>query len=168
MGDALFEAIKTIGGISGICTAIFLVYDRFTKHYPVAFIEGRPLMEGSKNIVPFLFLKNVSERPILLSWTDGNACQIRIARNQSSREIMRTLFDGETTIALSPQAEATLPLFKPQPYDDIDSENMLELAISWQFAQPIWWRSPRTLWVRIRKRDFDALIEGHVDPDANA
>jgi hypothetical protein len=165
MSDSVFEAIKTIGGISGICTAIFLVADRFTKHYPVAIIVARPLTEGSATIVPSLLLKNLSERPILLSWADGNYTQLRIAKGQSVRAIMMSLFDGQTTIALSPKAEATLPLFKPSNYDDIDPENMLNLAIRWQFAQPIIWREPRTLWVRIRKRDLDALVEGYFTQD---
>jgi hypothetical protein len=125
MGDAVFEAIKTIGGLSGICTAIFLIYDRFTKHYPVAFIETRPLMEGSQNIVPFLFLKNVSARPILLSWPDGEIGKLRIAKDQSLHGVVRSLSSGETTIALSPQAEALLPIYKPQAFEEIDPENML-------------------------------------------
>jgi hypothetical protein len=165
MGDTVFEAIKTIGGISGICTAIFLVIDRFTEHYPVAIIVARPLMEGSANIVPSLLLKNLSDRPILLSWADGNSTQLRIAKSQSVRAIMMSLVEGETTIALSPKAEATLPLFRPSGYDCIDPENMLELAIRWQFAQPIIWREPRRLWVRIRKRDLDALVDGYFAED---
>jgi hypothetical protein len=167
MDDSFFEAIKTVGGLSGIFTAIFLVYDRFTKHYPLAFIEARPLVEGGRNIGPFLFLKNVGDRPILLSWTDGQADRLKIARDDSAKNIMRSLFEGEATIALSPQAETVLPLLKPQRYADIDPENMMELEIRWQFAQHMLWRNPRTLWVKIKKRDFEALIEGHVVPGAN-
>jgi hypothetical protein len=164
MGDSFFEVVKTVGGLSGISSAVFLIYDRFTKHYPVAFIEARPLIEGSQNIVPFLFLKNVSERPILLSWTDGDAAKLRIGRDQSSRGIMRTLFDGETTIALSPQGEAVLPMFRPQAYEVIDPENMMELDLRWQFAQPVLWRAPRKLRIKIRKRDLDDMIDGYIEP----
>ena len=93
MDDNIFEAIKTIGGISGIFTAIFLVYDRFTKHYPEAFIEARPLIEGGANIASFLYLKNVSERPILVSWDNGQSDRLIIARDQSAEGIMRYLYE---------------------------------------------------------------------------
>jgi hypothetical protein len=63
-------------------------------------------------------------------------------------------------------AEAVLPLLKPHTYADIAPENMMELQIRWQFAQPILWREPRTLWVKIKKRDFEALIEGYLTPGA--
>jgi hypothetical protein len=163
---SVFEVIKTVGGISGICTAIFLIYDRFTKHYPVAVIEARPLIEGGANIGHFLFLKNVSDRPILLSWTDGQTDRLKIARDHSARNIMRSLFAGETTIALAPQAATRLPVIKPRMYADVDPENILQLEIRWQFAQPILWRKARSLWVRIRKADFEALVDGYVGQQA--
>lgn len=156
--DTLIEILKTLGALAGLASGAFLIWDRFTKHYPVAIIEARPLMEGSRNIVPFLLLKNVSERPILLSWTDGKKTgELRIAKDQSQSGVLKSLFDGETTIALSSQAEAILPLFRPQPYEEIDPENMLELTMHWQFAQPIWWRAPRPLRVQIRKRDLEGF-----------
>jgi len=34
----------------------------------VAIIVALPLIDGSQQIVPFLFLKNASDRPILVSW----------------------------------------------------------------------------------------------------
>ncbi|MGJ5082725.1 hypothetical protein [Bradyrhizobium sp. HKCCYLS3013] len=158
----VFEAIKTIGGLSGIFTAIFLIYDRATKHYPVAFIEARPVMEGSANIESFLVLKNVSERPILISWTDGQSDKLIVARDRTAEGLFRYLHASETTISLPPQGEAILPLLRPSTFPEIDPENMMEIEMRWQFAQPILWRRPRMLRISIRKRDFESLIEGYL------
>ena len=162
----VFEAIKTIGGLAGIFSALFLIYDRFTKHYPMAFIEARPLVEGGNHIASFLVLKNVSQRPISVSWTDGQSDQLIVAKDQSAESIFRYLCEGETTISLAPQDEAVLPLLKPQTYGQIDAENMMEVELLWRFAQPLLWQSPRRLPVRIKKRDFEALIEGYRAPTA--
>jgi hypothetical protein len=160
----VIEAVKTIGGLAGICSALFLIYDRFTKHYPVAFIEARPLIEGGAHIASFLVLKNVSERPILVSWTDGQADQLIVAKDHSPEGIFRYLQEGETTISLAPQDEAVLPLLRPRTYEQIDVENMMEVELRWRLAQPVLWQLPRRLPVRIKKRDFEALIEGYRAP----
>ena len=158
----LLEVAKTIGSVSGFFSGIFLVYDRLTKHYPVAFIEARPLMEGSKRIEPFLYLKNVSERPILVSWPEGRSDRFIVARDQTEEGIFRHLHEDETTISLSPRGEAVLPLLRPSTYAQIDPENMMEIEMRWQFAQPTLWRKPRRIPISIRKSDFEALIEGYL------
>jgi hypothetical protein len=160
--DILFEIVRTLGAIAGLASAAFLIWDRATKHYPVALFEALPLIDGGSNIEVFVRLKNFSDRPVLLSWPNGQGRGLYIARNDSAEGIMRYLFEGETTIVLSSQAERVFPLLRPSAYSKIDPENMMELEIRWQFAQPIVWRTPRTLRVAIRKRDFEALIEGYV------
>ena len=133
-----------------------------TDNYPVALFEARPPIEGGSNIGVFVRLKNFSDRPVLLSWPNGQGRGLYVARNDSAEGIMRYLSDGETTIMLSSQAERVFPLLRPSAYSEIDPENMMELEIRWRSAQPIVWRTPRTLPVAIRKRDFEALIEGYV------
>ena len=68
MADTALEILKTIGSISGIFAAAFLIWDRYTKHFPLAIIVAQPLMPGSQNIVLFLGVANFSDRPILVSW----------------------------------------------------------------------------------------------------
>jgi hypothetical protein len=162
--DTLFEIVRTLGAIAGLASAAFLIWDRATKHYPVALFEARPLIEGGSHIEMFVRLKNFSDRPILLSWPNGQGRGLYIARNDSVEGIMGYLSEGETTIVLSSQAERVFPLLRPSAYSEIDPENMMQLEIRWQFAQPILWRVPRTLRVTIKKRDFEALIEGYLAP----
>jgi hypothetical protein len=99
-----------------------------------------------------------------LSWPNGQGRGLYIARIDSVEGIMGYLSEGETTIVLSSQAERVFPLLRPSAYSEIDPENMMQLEIRWQFAQPILWRVPRTLRVTIKKRDFEALIEGYLAP----
>jgi hypothetical protein len=163
--ESLYEIVKAVGSVSGILAGIFLLWDRCIKHFPVAIIVARPLTEGSAHIVPFIYLRNVSDRPLLVSWKDGDRNGLRIAKDQTAEGVVQTLFDGETTIALGPQAEAYLPLFWPREKEAIEPENMMEMKIKWRFAQPRIWRVDRSIPVAIRKRDLKNLINGYRKPE---
>jgi hypothetical protein len=162
--DGLYEIVKAIGAASGIFSAIFLIWDRYVKHFPVAIIVARPLIPHSQQISPFVYLRNVSDRPILISWKDGIE-GLRVAKAQTAEGVVRTLFEGETTISLGPQAEAYLPLFLPRDRDEIDPDNMMELELKWRFAQPRVWRVDRRLPVTIRKSDLEKLIDGYMNTE---
>jgi len=166
MTDMLFEFAKTVGAASGIFAAAFLLWDRYIKHFPSAIIVARPLMEGSAQIVPFLLIKNISDRPILVSWDDGDTTRLRIARDQSAQGMVHTLFCGQTVISLGPMREASLPVLRPGTYEQIDPENFLEIDLRWRFAQPRLWKVDRHLRVALRKLDLDAMIEGYIAPTA--
>jgi hypothetical protein len=119
-------------------------------------------MEDSMQIVPFVYLRNVSDRPLLASWKDGNRDGLRIAKAQTAERVVRTLFNGETTVSLGPHGEAYLPLFLPRDKEAIEPENMMEMEIKWRFAQPRIWRVDRSVSVAIRKSDLEKLIDGYL------
>jgi hypothetical protein len=161
--EMLYEIGKTVGAISGLFALGLVLWDRYTKHYPVAIIVARPLIDGSRQIVPFLHLKNSSDRPLLVSWSDGDLHKMRVGKGQTLDGILQTLLGGETTISLGPNGDALFPLFKPGAYDIIDVENQIELILRWKFAQPLVWRRVRPLVVSITKRDLDHLIDGYFE-----
>jgi hypothetical protein len=159
----LFEIAKTVGSMSGLFASAVLVWDRYTKHFPIAILVARPLSHGSSQIVPFLLVKNVSDRPILIAWDAGDSSRLRLAKDQSARAIMRGIIDDETVISLGPESETLLVVFKPSRYEEIDAENSLEIDLRWKFAQPRIWKAERRIKVWIRKRDLDGMLEGHME-----
>lgn len=162
--EGLYEVVKAIGAALGIFSAAFLLWDRYVKHFPVAIIVPRPLMEGSREIMPFVYLRNVSDRPVLISWENGVE-GLRVAKAQTVEGVVETLFEGRTTISLGPQAEAYLPLFQPSNRDEIADDNMMEMEMKWRFAQPRIWRADRRLPVSIRKSDLQKMIDGYLDQE---
>ncbi|OPY95757.1 hypothetical protein A5906_07250 [Bradyrhizobium sacchari] len=163
--DTLYEIAKAVGAASGLLAISLLLWDRYVKHVPVAVVVARPLMAGSRQIAPFLHLKNPSDRPILVSWNNGDYRKMRVAKGQSLEGVLQTMFDGETTISLDGGAEAVLPIFKPRDYDDISSESQIELCLRWKFAQPRIWKVDRSIVASIRKIDLDQLIDGYYEHD---
>lgn len=167
MADTALEILKTIGSISGIFAAAFLIWDRYTKHFPLAIIVAQPLMPGSQNIVLFLGVANFSDRPILVSWKNKDVTRFRIGKSQSVRGVLETLFEDETTVALGPKQEVFLPLFKPTNFDNIDPDNPLEINLRWRFAQPRIWTADRKIRVWVRKRDLDHMVNNYTPKDAS-
>ncbi|WP_441280126.1 hypothetical protein [Bradyrhizobium sp. 63_E2_N1_3] len=163
--DTFYEIAKAVGAASGLLAISLLLWDRYAKHVPVAVIVARPLMAGSRQIVPFLYLKNPSDRPILVSWKDGDHRKMRVAKGQSLEGVLQTMFDGDTTISLDGGAEAVLPIFRPREYDAISAESQIELCLRWKFAQPRIWKVDRSIVASIRKIDLDQLVEGYYEHD---
>jgi hypothetical protein len=160
----LIEILKTFGSLSGIFAAGFLVWDRYVKHFPLAIIVPRPIVPYSQNIEPFLFLKNLSDRPILISWANSDPARLRIAKDHSVRGIVKSIVGDETVIALGAGTEVLLPVMRPRSYAEIDADNMLEMNLRWRFAQPMVWKVDRNLPISIRKRDFDSMVENYMPP----
>jgi hypothetical protein len=161
--DTLFEILKTLGALAGLASGAFLVWDRFTKHYPQAIIVARPLSEGSAQIVSFLMLKNLSDRPILVRCNpDDHRPGLRIMKGQSVRDAVFSSFGHELRISLGPQSVVYLPVVRSGRYQDIDFENCLVMELHWKFAQPILWNAERRVKIWIRKRDFESLFDDHV------
>jgi hypothetical protein len=164
--DTMLETLKTVGSLAGFCTAAFLVWDRYIKHFPVAIIVARPLIPGGANLQHFLCLKNVSDRPILVIWnnSDGSSTQLRLGTAQTKEGILGALAEHETRIALGPDEKVFLPILKPSSFPRIDPDNMLEIDLRWRFAQPRVWRTDRPIRVSIRKRDWEYMIDHFIEP----
>jgi hypothetical protein len=86
----LVEILKIVGSLSGLFATAFLLWDRYSKHFPVAIIVAQPIIPGSVNIAHRLYLKNVSDRPILISWEHGGMNQLRVAKDHSAHGILRS------------------------------------------------------------------------------
>jgi hypothetical protein len=163
LGD-IFEAVKDIGSVVALVTACFLVRDRYVKHFPLAIIVARPVMPGSRNIVPSLYVKNVSDRPILILWSNEDATQLRIGRDQSEHGLISAMLEDETIVALGPASETYLPLIRPGNYDEIDADNVLQIGLRWRFAQPRIWKADRKIRVWVLKRNLDFMVNHYVPP----
>jgi hypothetical protein len=163
MTDFIIDLAKTIGSISGIFVAAFLIWDRYVKHVPVAIVVARPLIVGSQQIAPFLLIRNASDRPVLIYWDNGDWTKLRVAKDQTIRGIVESLVDGQSVVSLGPEGEAYLPVLKPSAYDDIHPDNAMALQLRWRFAQPRIWVADRRLCISVRKRDFEEMIDGFID-----
>jgi hypothetical protein len=66
-------------------------------------------------------------------------------------------------ISLGAEAEVFLLVLKPSTYNEIDSDNRMELELRWRFAQPRFWVADRRLRISLRKRDLEDIIDAFMD-----
>ena len=162
----LVEILKIVGSLSGLFATAFLLWDRYSKHFPVAIIVAQPIIPGSVNISHRLYLKNVSDRPILISWEHGGMNQLRVAKDRSTHGILRSQRKGKTIVSLDAGTEVFLPILKPSNYNEIDPDNSLQIALRWRFAQPRVSKPDRVIPVWIKKRDFDNIVDAYMSSSA--
>lgn len=156
-GELTWEIAKGLGSVAGFFSTVYILYDRILKHVPTAVLVPRPIVPGSQNIAARLSIKNVAARPILVAW-DRAQGSINLAKDDSTRGIISSLFPGESVIAIDAAESRELIVLKPRDYNTLDADAPLTIIIRWKFAQPIFWQPARKLKVWIRKKDFSALI----------
>jgi len=158
-GELVWESFKSVGGFAGFASTAYVLWDRFWHDTPSAVVLARPIMEGSKTLVPVLAVRNISNRPIIMRWRHGPGPGFRLAKNDTSRGVIETLFAGDATATIDPEATRIFHLLKPNDYDEIDPDNVIELEITWKFAQPIILQTERRIRIAIRKSNLEALVE---------
>jgi hypothetical protein len=83
-GSGFVELVKLVGGIAGLATAAFTIWDRFTRGWPLAFV----ILEGSKDN-PFFYLriKNLGVDDILIADIVAWPRRIKVSASQSLNHI---------------------------------------------------------------------------------
>ncbi|EJB07522.1 hypothetical protein Rleg9DRAFT_6536 [Rhizobium leguminosarum bv. trifolii WSM597] len=168
MSAADFVPFFTIpGSVIGVVTGAFVIWERFFRYQPMAFIIAKPLIPGGAQKACYLRVINRSERPIFVSWPTGiedNA--LRIAADHSSRAIVKSLLHGEKAVVLDGGEDATFPVLKPRNWEALEPDQTIETIVRWRFAQPMTWKRDRTFLIRISKRSY-LLLTDEVDNDVD-
>jgi hypothetical protein len=107
-----WEAFKGLGSLAGFWSTGYVLWDRFVRHVPQAFLVPRPLTEGSVNIVVRLFVKNVAPRPILIGWENPEN-HLRIALDDCGASSIHS-FLSEPPSSLTPARRANFRCSSPR------------------------------------------------------
>jgi len=159
----LWQFIQGLGALVGLLTGLFILYERLFREAPLAVIIPKSLTPGSVTKVCRLRIINRSPRPILISWTAGDyACNFAISKDDSLREVISAVVPGEVVHVVNGQTTTDLTLFPPSRLNEIDLDNVIEADVRWIFAQPLVWKLPRKLPIKITKRAYLALVGNEV------
>ncbi|NZD59533.1 hypothetical protein HX900_00125 [Rhizobium sp. WYCCWR 11290] len=154
------------GSIVGFVTGGFVIWERFLRYQPTAFIIAKPLIPGGAQKGCYLRVVNRSERPILMSWPTGTRDNaLRIATDHSTRSIVKSLLHGEKAVVLDGGQEAAFPVLTPPNWRSLDPDQTMETTVRWRFVQPVIWKRDRSFLVRISKRSYLHLLD-EVEDDA--
>ncbi|WP_105437681.1 hypothetical protein [Neorhizobium sp. T25_13] len=162
----IWEAMQGFGALVGMVTAAFVIWERFYRYEPAAFIVAQPLIPGGRQKGAYLRVINRSERPIIVSWPNGiqdNA--MRIALSHSTRSIVVSLLEGETALAIDGEKDFLFPILKPPNWGSISDDNTIDITIHWRFVQPQLWKRDREIKVSITKRSWNVIVDEIEDEE---
>ncbi|WP_105404136.1 hypothetical protein [Neorhizobium sp. T7_12] len=156
----MLDVFQGLGALAGVASVIFVVWEKWFRFYPSAFLIARPLIEGGAAKSPYLRVENRSDRPILLSWEDGPPYTgFRVGLDQSTRALIRSLIANQTSTALEGLATREFPLYRPEGFDDLALDAAIEVEFTWRFAQPIFYKRDRRICLQIDKRSVLILTD---------
>ncbi|MBY3059437.1 hypothetical protein HF263_25705 [Rhizobium leguminosarum] len=143
MSAADFVPFFTIpGSIIGVVTGAFVIWERFFRYQPTAFIISKPLIPGGAQ----------------------KGCYLRVV-NRSERPIVKSLLHGEKAVVLDGGQEVAFPVLTPPNWRSLDPDQTMETTVRWRFVQPVIWKRDRSFLVRISRRSYLHLLD-EVEDDA--
>lgn len=101
--DSVAEAIKLIGGILGIATATFIVFDRIWRNQPIFALHAKPRVAGDNYL--FLRIKNVLDEDIVIENWSVSPQLVGLSTDTSVRAIAGAMLDDVPTTILPPLGE---------------------------------------------------------------
>ena len=158
----IWDLVRDFGAVVGLLTGLFVLAERWTRHYPQALFSPKPLGGFGRQTV-MLSVSNRSDRPMLVKFENGSVNgHFRAARDDSSHAIITATLPGETWIPIDAGDTRTFPLLKPPNYEHLGDDSQIALRLWWRFAQPILWRGDRSIQMSIEKSTYQRLIEDRI------
>jgi hypothetical protein len=136
VGDFLIEAVKLLGGVAGLGSAAFLVYDRLLRNRPALSLERRPVGAEAHACLRIL---NPADEEVLITIVE---CQpkglIGVARNSSVEGAIRAAVqEPPTNLHLAPGAHASLPLVLLSSAQD-QPHTPVKIIVRWRWMHRAW------------------------------
>lgn len=150
------EAVKFFGGIAGLGTAAFTIYDRLLKNRPILSIcAAESFGQGEA----YLRIRNRSDFDITLTSVETN-CAATSSLHSDTRSIIEGVLGIEHHRALAPGESAHLAINLPHEFRESleRSEQDLRFYVRWHRAAGTTWLQGWPLKASIRASDLDRLL----------
>ena len=161
----LTEAVKFFGGLSGLASGVFLVYDRLYRNQPVAFLVPHEYKAG-------LRLKNIARETIIIEGIDVSPPILKVHRANDLRTVNEErqavwypgINDEEEMrafIIFTPESERTFALHRSGEFENADDDMVITLRCKWRNT-----RKPlpfyRSVYVKVLVKDVRALRDASL------
>jgi len=140
----LVELIKLVGGIAGLLTAAFTVYDRAIKSRPVVNIIAKKDWPGVKGLV-WIQVKNPTDRDIIIEEiSTSREDTIFIGPNEATSSLLLAVSGIKRMAVIGAGSERMFPMHLA---DDDPADLAVKIEIVWRPVTARWFnRMPVTLY----------------------
>jgi hypothetical protein len=144
----MLEAIKLVGAIAGLLTTAFVIWDRWARGRPLAWVTAKKL---GANPYEYIRIKNPGPADVFILAVRAYPSKIyAIAKDHSPGSVMRTQVNIDVNVLL-PQGEIwDLPIVKlPKPVEEPkDQPNVAEAPQDQPVRFVIYWRKTSSSYLR--------------------
>jgi len=134
--DTLVELIKLIGGILGIVTAVFIVWDRVLRGRPIFALQAEPRVPGDNYL--FLRIKNVLDEDIVIeNWRVTPSELVGLSTDVSVRAIVQARLGPIPLAIVPPLGELRLNLIETG-LATAKKEEQITISAAWNTTRHLW------------------------------
>jgi hypothetical protein len=156
----LIEAIKLFGGLAGLATAAFTIYDRLIRNTPILGLASQA-DSYLRGLAPQLFIrvKNVSDYDLLItSWSVSREGFI-VSPNLTGQSAIDALSGVEWIASVGPRQERLLGLWVVRNYLEDEAALPVTITIGWKRTGALYpFKSSQSI-LRTDTRELAALKE---------
>jgi hypothetical protein len=139
----MLENIKLFGGIAGLVSATFLVWDRWTRGRPLAWVTATKRFSG--NPEEYLRVINPGHSDLFIRAVRVYPRTARVfygvAKDHSTRAITSTLYKTDVNVLLRPGKDHSLPIIK------LPTTSGSPPKAPWVVCFLIYWRKTSSTWL---------------------
>ena len=132
--QGMVEDIKLLGSIVGLMTGVFVLFDRWIRGRPLAWI-GRSRVRGHLS----LYVRNIAPIDILITRISVSD-SFKIAKDDTIRGIASAMSSEDFTEVIAPEEVREFPLLR---YPEGQDEKRIHVKISWRKSDSTWWQPKR-------------------------
>jgi hypothetical protein len=152
----MLETIKTIGAYAGLVTAAFVVWDRWARGRPLAWVTAKKF---GANSFKYIRLQNPGPADVFIMGVRADPPIYGIARDHSEKAIAEAVVEIDVNVLLWQGETYDLPIFElPKPVDAPKDARPqpVRFVIYWYKTSSSWLRQvPVT--VRSSTRDIESI-----------
>lgn len=135
---SVIEFIKTVGGIAGLLTAAFMVWDRWARGRPLAWVTATKF---GANPLEYIRLKNPGYGDVIVLGVRAYPRVYDVAKDRSvEATITNTGFQRDVRVLLKQNEERDLPIFP-------NRRKLPEGSASRRFCFLVFWRKTSSTWL---------------------
>jgi hypothetical protein len=144
----MLEAIKLVGAIAGLLTTAFVIWDRWARGRPLAWVTAKKL---GLNPFKYIRIKNPGPADVFIRGVRAYPSRTyHIAKDHSARAILEATFNIDVNVLLGQGEVCDLPIIEPsKPVEEPkDQHGVAEVQQDQPVRFVIYWRKTSSSYLR--------------------
>ncbi|MDE2284109.1 MAG: hypothetical protein KGK33_05785 [Hyphomicrobiales bacterium] len=130
------QTISFVGGVIGIATGIFVLFDRILRNRPLAYV----VLKGNQhNPLHYIRVKNIGAIDLIVLDIKASPRSFEVSKDHSVKGIAGAILDKPSFAVLMPGAEQDFPFFRsPKRVEQQEYAGKMRFSVYWRKCSSTW------------------------------